>query len=54
VALNEGFEFWGGSIILRLGIVFFWFGVWGGLLQGCIDCWDFWAQGPGILTKSWS
>jgi hypothetical protein len=30
--------------------------VWslGGLLQGCIGCWEFWARGPGILMESWS
>jgi hypothetical protein len=30
--------------------------VWslGGLLQGSIGCWEFWARGPGILMESWS
>ena len=23
-----------------------------GLLHGCINCWGFWAWGPGILTES--
>jgi hypothetical protein len=43
---------------LRLGTVFsgLYFLVWslGGLLHGCIGCWEFWARGPGILMESWS
>jgi hypothetical protein len=46
------------KLFLRLGTVFSVciFLVWslGGLLQGCIGCWEFWARGPGILTESWS
>jgi hypothetical protein len=41
--------------ILGVGY-FFCFGVWfwrlGELLQGAPCCWEFWAQGPGILTES--
>jgi hypothetical protein len=28
--------------------------VWVDYYRGAPGCWEFWAQGPGILTKSWS
>jgi hypothetical protein len=47
----------GNEIILRGGTVFstweiFWFGVWVNCCRGAPCCWEFWAQGPGILTES--
>jgi len=51
---GEDYEILGrGSIILREGLYFLvWFGVWVDCYRGALGCWEFWARGPGILTKS--
>jgi hypothetical protein len=53
------FGIFGEGSILRAGTVSFCLGYFSGLefgwtIAGGIGCWDFWAQGPGMLTESWS
>jgi hypothetical protein len=45
---------YGETVVETFGEIFFSGFEFGGLLQGSIGCWEFWARGPGILTESWS
>jgi hypothetical protein len=46
-------EYWGRMIVFSIEDIF-WFGFWVNCYRGAPGCWEFWARGPGILTKSWS
>jgi hypothetical protein len=50
---REGtFDFGGRKHYFDIKALYFSSFEFGGLLQGSIGCWEFWAQGPGILTES--
>jgi hypothetical protein len=47
-------KFWERNHFSREGLyflvwIFFWLGVWEDSCRSAPGCWEFWAQGPGIL-----